>query len=218
MLRWQHEGNMDRLGYLKRPHPIKWNYFTHPPPRYFFTAVNLHTATSILPADARFLPLPSLHCLFISSATRVLRLHHIREFRGAGKGLDVQLLKHLICRAQRQGSMSSIVTAEFNVAAHNKRLLKWIITVEQVHPGENPSKQIHARVTKDKLCSMHLKVEVHNLSHSFKARGLGLHATHFNAAEGPLCMLLNITAGKSTLKIYNESSWVSYRIKSHLNF
>lgn len=61
--------------------------------------IHTHPLPSFTPSLA-FLPLLSLHRLFVGSATGVLGLHHIREFWGAGEGLNVQLLKHLIWWAE----------------------------------------------------------------------------------------------------------------------
>lgn len=90
-----------RLGYLQHLRPATEFILQILHPRYFLLLLKwTHTHTRALPVILSLSPLPpslpSLHRLFVGSAARVLWLHHIREFRGAGEGLDVELLKDLI--------------------------------------------------------------------------------------------------------------------------
>lgn len=78
-----------------------------------FTPLLLHCSESKNthihpPLHHSFLLHPSsLHSLLVGSATRVLRLHHIREFWGAGEGLNVQLFEHLICKKSRKKTLAT---------------------------------------------------------------------------------------------------------------
>lgn len=117
MVGWQHEGNMDRLGYLQRPHPST-EIILH----------ILHPATSPLQLIHTH-PLPSFSPLLVSSpchhctACSLAVLPESCGFITSGSSGGLEKASTCSCSnissggQRRRGNISSIVTADLHVAA-----------------------------------------------------------------------------------------------------
>lgn len=98
-LLWIREGWIDVTAWMQHrytPPSFKLSYITfQTTPLLLLCSWSTDQLLSV-PSDAGVSVPLSLHCLLIGSATRVLGLHHVGQFRGTREGLDVQLLEHVI--------------------------------------------------------------------------------------------------------------------------